>query len=142
MALPALRTVEIQDDAVLLNFDWMNGERTIHLNLTEHPVDLAPSLQGHSIGHWEGEILVIDTVGFAPHREGVGFGIPSGAGKHLAERLTLDEERTSITYEFTVTDPESLTEAVTHSVQWNYRPDLIPSGQQCDPEIATRFLNE
>ncbi|HLF12654.1 MAG TPA: DUF6152 family protein [Gammaproteobacteria bacterium] len=142
MAFPALLTVNLRTDVVTLGFDWMNGERTIHMNLTDHPADLTLSLQGHSIGHWDGTTLVIDTVGFAPHREGVGFGIPSGERKHLTERLTLSEDRTSITYEFTVEDSLSLTEPVTRSVQWSYRPDLEPSGQQCDPEIATRFLRE
>jgi Family of unknown function (DUF6152) len=142
MAFPALLSINVGPDVVRLRFDWMNGERTVHMNLTEHPTDLAPSLQGHSIGRWDGEALVIDTVGFTPHREGVGFGIPSGEGKHLTERITLDEDRTSITYEFTIEDRLSLTEAVTRSVQWSYRPDLQPSGQQCDPEIARRFLRE
>ena len=142
MAFPALLTLEARPDVVALRFDWMNGERTIHMDVTEHPADVAPSLQGHSIGRWEGEALVIDTVGFTPHREGAGFGIPSGESKRLMERLTLTEDRTSILYEFTVEDPLSLTEPVTRSVQWTYRPDLAPSGQQCDPQIATKFLRE
>jgi hypothetical protein len=142
MGLPALRTIDIRPEAVTLRFDWMGAERTVHMNLKEHPANLLPSLEGHSIGRWEGETLVIDTVGFAPHREGAGFGIPSGERKHLTERLTLTEDRTSITYEFTVEDPLSLIEPVTLSIQWSYRPDLEPSGQQCDPEIATRFLRE
>jgi hypothetical protein len=58
------------------------------------------------------------------------------------ERLTLNADRASIVYEFTVEDPLSLTEPVTRSVQWSYRPDLAPSGQQCDPQIATKFLRE
>jgi hypothetical protein len=142
MAFPALLTLEVRPDVVTLRFDWMNGERTIHMDVTEHPADVAPSLEGHSIGRWEGEALVIDTVGFTPHREGAGFGIPSGENKRLMERLTLTEDRTSIVYEFTVEDPLSLAEPVTRSVQWSYRPDLEPSGQQCDPQIATKFLRE
>jgi len=142
MGLPVLRTIDVRPDVVTLSFDWMNGERTVHMNQSEHPEDLEPSRQGHSIGGWEGETLVIDTVGFTPHREGVGFGIPSGERKHLTERLTLSEDGTRVTYEFTVEDPLSLTQPVTRSVQWNYRPDLEPSAQQCDPEIATRFLRE
>jgi hypothetical protein len=112
------------------------------LNLEEHPAGLAPSLQGHSIGRWDGSALVIDTVGFTPHREGAGFGIPSGPSKHLIERLALDPDRTTLTYEFTVEDPLSLTTPVTRSLQWAYRPDLEPTGQQCDPEIATKFLRD
>jgi hypothetical protein len=142
MALPMMRTVDVGADTITLRFDWMNGLRTVHLNLKSHPADIAPSLQGHSIGRWDGASLVIDTVAFTAHREGAGFGIPSGASKHLIERLTLDADRVTLTYEFTVEDPLSLTEPVTRSLQWTYRPDLEPTGQQCDAEIATRFLRD
>jgi hypothetical protein len=142
MTFPALFTIDVRSDVVAMRFDWMNGERTIHLNVDEHPANLASSLQGHSIGHWDGATLVVDTVGFAPHREGVGFGVPSSERKRLTERITLNDDGRSATYEFTVEDPLSLTEPVTRSVQWAYRPDLQPSGQSCDPQIATRFLRE
>src|SRR3970282_744423 len=50
----------------------------------------APSRAGHSIGRWEGDTLVVDTVGFAP-------GILAGSvahtdGLHVVERFTLDPE--------------------------------------------------
>lgn len=140
MGLPALRTIDVRPDVVTMRFDWMSAERTVHMNLATHPANLAPSLHGHSIGHWEGATLVIDTVGFAAHREGAGFGIPAGEQKHLTERLTLREDHTSLDYQFTVEDPLSLTAAVTRKIQWTYRPDLTASGQTCDPEVAKRAL--
>jgi len=142
MALPMLRTIEVSDEAVRFRFDWMNAERVVRLDVAEHPADLEPSLQGHSIGRWDGETLVIDTVGFAPDREGAGFGVPSGERKHLVERLALGEDRRQLDYEFTVDDPLSLTKPVTYSMQWLHRPDLEPVNQECDLEVATRFLSE
>jgi hypothetical protein len=140
MGLPALRTIDVGPDVVTMRFDWMSAERTVHMNLAKHPANLAPSLHGHSIGHWEGGTLVIDTVGFAAHREGAGFGVPAGEKKHLTERLTLRDDRTSLDYQFTVEDPLSLTAPVTHKIRWIYRPDLASSGQTCDPEVAKRAL--
>jgi hypothetical protein len=142
MGLPMMRTIDVRDDTVKLRFDWMNGERTVQMNAAGHPAGLAPSAQGHSIGRWEGATLMIDTVGFAPHREGAGFGVPSGEGKHLVERLSLNGDRSALTYEFTITDPLSLTAPVSYRAQWLHRPDLQPAGQPCDPEIATRFLRD
>ena len=142
MALPMLRTIDVAADAVTLRFDWMNGLRTVHMNLSEHPLGIEPSPQGHSIGRWEGATLVIDTVAFTPHRDGAGFGIPSGTNKRLTERLTLGADSGTLTYEFTVEDRLSLTAPVSRNMQWTYRPDLEPTGQQCDAEIATRFLRE
>jgi hypothetical protein len=142
MALPMLRTIEVRDDTVMFRFDWMRAERTVQLGLSAHPHDLRPSLQGHSIGRWEGTTLVIDTIGFTPHREGVGFGVPGSEGRQLIERLSLGEERSRLLYEFSIEDSLSLTEPVTYKMEWIHRPDLTPTGQACDSEVATRFLRE
>lgn len=142
MTFPALIEIELEADAVEMRFDWMNGARTIHLNEASRPSMLSPSLQGYSTGHWEGATLVVETSGFAPHREGVGFGIPSSERKRLTERITLAEDGKSALYEFTVDDPLSLTAPVTRRTTWTYRPDLEPSGQPCDAEVATRFLRD
>ncbi len=142
MALPMLRTIAVSGDRVSLAFDWMGASRTVRLDLPEHPRGVEPTLQGHSIGRWEGDALVIDTVGFLPHEEGAGFGVPSGEGKRLVERLALTADRTRLDYEFTVQDSFSLTEPVTYRMQWVHRPDLEPTGDACDETIATRFLRE
>ncbi len=139
--VPMLRTLEVNDDVVKMSFDWMHGARTIHLDQTAHPTNIEPSLQGHSIGRWDGATLVIDTVAFAPNRSGVAIGISSGARKHLVERLTLTEDRRHLRYELTMEDPEFISAPVSFTQQWDHRPDLEPSGQECDPEIARRFLD-
>jgi hypothetical protein len=141
MGLPMLRTIEVGADRVSFTFDWMGASRIVLLG-AEHPRDLQPTLQGHSIGRWDGDTLVIDSIGFTPHEEGAGFGVPSGEGKHLVERLTLLPDRSRLVYEFTVEDSLSLKEPVTYSMQWVHRPDLQPTGQECDRELATRFLRE
>ena len=41
-----------------------NPPRTIYLDGREHPKDFNPSWMGHSVGHWEGDTLVVDTIGF------------------------------------------------------------------------------
>src|SRR5262245_22548337 len=38
--------------------------RIIYMDGQPHPKDLVPSYYGHSVGHWEGDTLVVDTVGF------------------------------------------------------------------------------
>ena len=42
--------------------------RIIYMDGREHPKDLVPSYYGHSVGHWEGDTLAIDTVGFEVDR--------------------------------------------------------------------------
>lgn len=66
------------------------GVRVVPLDAA-HPTDVEPSLFGHSIGRWEGETLVIDTVAFEPNPWGLFARVPWSAGKHTVERLTLIE---------------------------------------------------
>jgi uncharacterized protein DUF6152 len=141
MLVPMFRNIEVAGDAVKMSFDWMHAERIVHLNETAHPADIEPSLQGHSIGRWDGATLVIDTVAFAPNRSGVSIGISSGARKHLVERLSLTEDRRHLRYELTMEDPDFLSAPVSFTELWDHRPDLEPSGQECDPDIAKRFLD-
>ena len=138
-----LREIEVRGDIVVMRFDAFGlvVERVVYLD-AEHPANLEPSVQGHSIGRLSGDTLESDTVGFLPDRQGVGFGVPSGLGKHLVERLTLTEDRLHIRYEFTLEDPEFLAEPVSFSAVWDHRPDLQISREACDPETATRFLKE
>ena len=52
-------------DTIKLQYGQYGFERTIHMN-AEHPANIAPTRAGHSIGRWENDVLVVDTVGFAP----------------------------------------------------------------------------
>ena len=141
--LAMLRTIDVRDDRVVMKIDSDGTDvtRTVHLDLAAHPANVEPSLFGHSIGRWDSDTLVIDTVAFTPHRIGIGFGVPSGAGKHLIERLTLTADRLQLRYELTVEDPEYLTTPATHTAIWDHRPDLVP-GAPCDPENSERFRTE
>ena len=141
--LAMLRTSDVRDDRVVMKIDsdGTDAIRTIYLGLAEHPTNVEPSLFGHSIGRWDGDTLAIDTVAFTPHRIGIGFGVPSGAGKHLIERLTLTADRLQLRYELTVEDPEYLTTPATYTALWDHRPDLAP-GAPCDPQNSERFRQE
>jgi hypothetical protein len=133
----------VQGDRVLIKIDSDGTDvtRTVHLDLAEHPANVEPSLFGHSIGRWEGNTLVIDTVAFTPHHIGIGFGVPSGVGKHLTERLTLTADRLQLRYELTVEDPEYLSSPANYTALWDHRPDLA-FGSPCDPQNSERFRSE
>ena len=141
---PDLRTIEVNDSTVVMRFEGGVGvimERVVHLNQDDHPADVAPSLMGHSIGRWEGETLVIDTVAFFPHPAGVFF-YASGPSKHLVERLTLTEDRLHLEYAFTIEDADVFAEPASYTATWSHRPDLEFSGEPCDPEVARRALEQ
>lgn len=140
-----MREIEVSDDEVVLHFDNTGDHviRTVYMN-AEHPADLQPSLHGHSVGRWEGDTLVIDTIGFEPNISGLGLSVPSSPGKHTVERLTLTQDRTRLRYEVTVDDPVYLSETARLTQQWDHRPDIdfSPASQVCDEEVAERYIEE
>lgn len=137
MMLPMMRDITLDARTVKIAVDWMSAERVIHLD----NADREPSPQGHSTGHWEGETLVVDTVAFTPNRSGLIPGVASGSAKRMVERFTLTEDKLHLRYEFTIEDPEYLTEPVSFTQLWDHRPDMAISGETCDPAVARRFLD-
>jgi len=135
-ALYVLRTLEIGDKNVVMRID-ADGfvlKREVHLPPAVHPANAAPTSLGHSIGHWEGKALVIDTVAFSPGRG-------QSVRKHLIERLALTEDRHQVRYEVTVEDPDNYPKPFHYEMLWDPRPDLAMSGAACDDQIARKFLS-
>jgi hypothetical protein len=143
--LDEMRSIEIGDDEVVLHFDNTGDHvvRTVHMG-AEHPADVQPTRHGHSVGRWEGDTLVIDTIAFEPNPSGISGNVPSSPGKHTVERLTLMENRLRLRYEITVEDPVYLMAPATLAQQWDHRPDLefSPASEACDPEVARRYIEE
>jgi hypothetical protein len=142
MVFPVVIAVERTAEAVVFDLDWMGARRIVYTDGRGHPPDLEPTLLGHSIGRWDGDVLVVDTVGFAAHPEGMGFELPSSTEKRIVERFALGRDRKHLDYEITVEDAEYLSAPVTHRAQWAYRPGQRPSSIPCDPAVARRFLGE
>jgi hypothetical protein len=72
-----------------------------------HPADLDPTFNGHSIGHWEGDTLVIDTVGLG-HELPIGINrLNHGPHLHVVERIRLTAPDT-LEDRVTLEDPDVL----------------------------------
>ncbi|MDG2176293.1 MAG: hypothetical protein P8M72_09230 [Gammaproteobacteria bacterium] len=82
--------------------------REIHMGSSSHPDYVNPSYFGHSIGHWEGDTLIVDTIGFNErfwiHREGY----PHTESLQLIERISRPKMDT-LRYEVTLDDPVAYT---------------------------------
>jgi hypothetical protein len=63
---------------------------------------------GHSVGHWDGDTLVVDTVGFNGRTRLDTVGHPHSDQLHLIERYTLADPQ-HIAYEMTIDDPKTCT---------------------------------
>jgi len=142
MFYPVATVIDVQDDRVNMQIDWLDSERTIWLDGREHPAASETSLHGHSIGHWEGAALVVDTRNFSPNPIGFSTSLPSGNGKHLRERFEVSADGKQMLYSGVMEDPEYLAEPVEWSGTWEYRPEMQVSNETCDIETAQRFLDD
>ena len=89
-------------DTIVIQYGQMDLKRTIHMNMKEHPKNIRPSRAGHSIGRWEGDTLVVDTVGFLP-------GVLTAPVRHsnqlhVVERFTLDPKTMRLTRQYEAED--------------------------------------
>ena len=90
-------------DTIVLQYGQFGLKRTISMNLKKHPANIKPSRAGHSIGRWEGDVLVVDTVGFLP---GVLNAPVRHSDKlHVVERFSLDPKTMALTRAYTAQDP-------------------------------------
>jgi hypothetical protein len=90
-------------DSVVIQYGQMNLKRTVHMDVKAHPANVRPSRAGHSIGRWDGDTLVVDTVGFLP---GVlSAPIRHSDKLHVVERFSLDPATMRLTRQWTAEDP-------------------------------------
>jgi hypothetical protein len=143
--LPYLNEIEVRGDRVIMRSEFYNVDRTVYMDGRGHPQNGARTTQGHSIGRWEGEVLVVDTALFSDHRvggsQGLGptAGLPSGPQKHVVERYRLSDDRTRMLVDFVLEDPEYMAEPLTVSTELDYAPQQRLLRFGCTPEQARRF---
>lgn len=101
------------ENEITIRYGYLDLVRTIHLGVSSHPENLVPSIEGHSTGSWEGDVLVVDTVGFMPRVLIPRTALMTSAEMHVTERFAFDEDARTLTREYVVTDPLYLSEPYT-----------------------------
>jgi len=83
---PFFKLVQTPSLLILILEEEVPGYRQAFLDGRPHPENLDPTWYGHAIGHWDGDTLVIDTVGFNDERWLSARGQPMTSRLHLVER--------------------------------------------------------
>ena len=91
-------------DTIVIEYGQMNLKRTVYMNQKTHPANVKPTRAGHSIGRWEGDTLVVDTVGFLPGRAQRAGAPQRQAARRRAVHATIPRRR-RITRTYTAEDP-------------------------------------
>ncbi|WP_126172906.1 hypothetical protein [Altericroceibacterium xinjiangense] len=94
--------------------------RRIHTDGRPLPEDPDPFFNGSSIGHWEGDTLVVDTIGFHPSTT-IAEGVGHGPNMRIRERIRAKAPDV-IMIETTITDPDTLAEPFVQTMAYERQP--------------------
>jgi hypothetical protein len=122
MTFPSLQTILQKPDRIWQIFG--QRQRVIYLN-QEHPKDLKPTYMGHSVGRWEGDTLVVDTIGFKTKTMRLDrVGSPYGPRLHVTELWTKSDDGSYIDVDAIVDDPDFYTQPFTIRLKLLWRPGM------------------
>lgn len=117
--------------------EFMNSLRVVYLDGREHTdADIAvPSFNGESIGHWEGDTLVIETKHFVGHHHWVDTGIPASDAMEVVERIRMINDGQTLEIEYTITDPGSWEGSWTWTKYWQRTDERDIAEVSCLPDL-------
>ena len=126
---------------IVLQYEWMDVKRVIHLDLKDHAKGGPRSSLGHSIGHFEGDTLVIETANFSAgvmnqYVEEAGQptkGLLHSAALTSVERLHLDATRQRLVVDLDFVDSEFFTQPFPRATT-----EYAPSGLTIEPFNCSR----
>jgi hypothetical protein len=104
----AVNRITQEKDRIVINYGLYSFERVIHMNMDAHPATITPSYAGHSIGRWEGDELVVDTIGFEPGV--IAPPVRNSDQLHIVERFSLDPKTWTLARSYVAEDPVYFTD--------------------------------
>ena len=127
------------ENTLLMEYELRDMTRIVHVN-KEFPENPESSIWGYSIGHFEGQDLVVETRHFLANRWGNHTGVNSSTKKHLVEKISLSEDGLSLDINMTVTDPFYLQQPVVIEYHMAKMQDRSLIQVPCTVENARLFL--
>jgi len=110
-----------EPNRIALLFEAWNTFKVVPTDGRNHPKDVDPTWMGNSVGHWEGDTLVIDTIGFNDRTRLDTIGHPHSDQMHVVERLTRTDAM-HLAYEVTVDDPKTYTKPIVNKRTFTLKP--------------------
>jgi hypothetical protein len=117
---------------IVVLYEYQNSFRQIFLDGRPLPTDPNPSWMGYSVGHWEGDTLVVESNGFNGKAWLSGRGNPTSDAMHLTERIRR-RDFGHMDIQITINDPKAYTKPWTAELY----PELIP-----DTDLIEFVCNE
>lgn len=131
MAMAKTSVVVLQkDDDITASFDEPRMTRRIYMN-AEHPANLESSYMGHSVGRWEGNTLVVDTIGYNGLIQLDAFGLPTSTKLRTTERWTKSADGKRVDVKITIDDPEYFSEPFVAERAWVATSERFQTEYDC-----------
>lgn len=125
-----LQIVQTPDEVVML-FEYDSMRRQIYTDGRPHDTSLGPSWMGDSIGHWEGDTLVVDTINLNDKTWLDRVGHPHSDALHLTERFRrINHDH--LLDDITIEDPKAYTNPWTAHLDFLLRPKWRLEEQFCE----------
>jgi hypothetical protein len=120
-------------ELMIMMYEADNTHRQVHLDGRSLPSDPQPSWLGYSVGKWEGDWLVVDTVGFNDRNPLDAFGHPHSEALHVTEKFHR-KDFGHMEVEVTLDDPKAYTKPFTIKFNELLIPDTDITEFFCENE--------
>lgn len=123
--------------AIYMISGFMNSVRTIFLDGRPHtdPDLVVRSFNGESIGHWDGDTLVVDTTGFVDDHHWIDNGLIATDALHIVERMKLQNNGNTLEIEYTFQDPKSFEGEFKSTKHFRRMEDTDITEASCLPDL-------
>ena len=135
-----------REQDVTMYWEGYGMYRKIYMADHNPPEPILPTAMGHSLAHWEGDTLVVETTNLKPYP--YMDRLPSTSDARITERLRLEErdengERSKyLVADVVMTDPKLYTEPVHVNGEIQYRPDIQVLEYTCSGTLWEEYLGE
>jgi hypothetical protein len=123
-------TILQADDQINLVSQAYHGAWTIRMN-QPHRTDGKSTYMGDSVGHWEGDTLVVETINFSVSHWLDAGGLPFSKNGRMVHRIrkTFENDRWALEIKLTIIDPEMYRQEWSTVREWLWRPEKVTLGE-------------
>jgi len=124
-----MQIIQLPTEVVML-FEYDHTVRHIFTDGREHPKDVDATWMGDSIGHWEGDTLVVDTIGFNDKTWLDRIGHTHSTELHVVERMRRPDHET-LQIDFHIEDPKAYNKPIDSTMYFDLKPKWNIMEQVC-----------
>ena len=133
------------ENEITIRMEYFGQARTIHMDLDHDAERQSPTSLGYSVGHWEGNSLVVRTTRINYPELDLGqtlLGFPQSEEVEILERFKLSNTENRLTYDISISDPVYLTEPIVLNdyQAWRWEPETRVEDYDCveNPSLFSR----